>query len=171
MKRILLGAYIISLMGLICTTSAYAADIKIGVIDTERIMKESKAGVATRSLFSKEVQENNNRLQTKQKEAQALQDELNTKGKNMTTAVLTEKQATLTQVAKEYTRMKNDIEADLKTRDNELSQKLLTAIGEIVSQYSQKEKFTLILEKTAVVTYDNAVDITDKIIQLYDAAQ
>jgi outer membrane protein len=171
MKRILLGAYIISLMGLICTTSAYAADIKIGVIDTERIMKESKAGVATRSLFSKEVQENNNRLQTKQKEAQALQDELNTKGKNMTTAVLTEKQATLTQVAKEYTRMKNDIEADLKTRDNELSQKLLTAIGEIVSQYSQKEKFTLILEKTAVVTYDNAVDITDKIIQLYDATQ
>jgi len=171
MKRILLTVYVISLMGLICTTSAYAADIKIGVIDTERIMTESKAGVATRSLFAKEVQENNNRLQAKQKEAQTLQDELNTKGKDMTTAVLTEKQAKLTLVAKEYSRMKNDMEEDLKTRDNELSQKLLTAIGEIVSKYSQKEKFTLILEKTVIVTYDNTVDITDKIIQLYDAAQ
>ncbi len=171
MKRILLAAYVISLMGLIFTTSAYAADIKIGVIDTERIMTESKAGIATRALFSKEVQESNNRLQAKQKEAQTLQEELNTKGKDMTAAVLTEKQQKYSQVVKELNRMKNDMQADLKARDNELSQKLLTAIGEIVNTYFQKEKFTLILERNAVVSFDKTVDITDKIIQLYDAAQ
>jgi outer membrane protein len=171
MKRILFAISVISLMGLVCMSSAYAADIKIGVIDTERILTESKAGIATRSLFAKEVQDSNNRLQAKQKEAQTLQDELNSKGKDMTAAVLADKQAKLTQVAKEYTRMKNDMEEDLKSRDTELSQKLLTAVGQIVTQYSQKEKFTLILEKSAIVSYDNAIDITDKIIQLYDAAQ
>ncbi len=171
MKRILLATYVISLMGLICMGSAYAADIKIGVIDIERIMKESKAAIATRALFSKEVQENNNLLQGKQKDAQALQEELNTKGKDMTATVLSEKQDKLSKVVKEYNRMKNDLSEDLKNRDNELSQKLLTAIDEIVSNYSQKEKFTLILEKTAVVTFDKTVDITDKILQLYDAAQ
>jgi Skp family chaperone for outer membrane proteins len=67
--------------------------------------------------------------------------------------------------------MKNDMEADLKARDNELSKKLLTAIGEIVDTYFQKEKFTLILERNAVVSFDKTIDITDKIIQLYDAAQ
>jgi outer membrane protein len=171
MKRILFAISVISLMGLVCMSSVYAADIKIGVIDTERILTESKAGTATRTLFAKEVQDSNNRLQAKQKEAQALQDELNTKGKDMTAAVLAEKQAKLTQVAKEYNRMKNDMEEDLKSRDTELSQKLLTAVGQIVTQYSQKEKFTVILEKSAIVSYDNAIDITDKIIQLYDAAQ
>jgi outer membrane protein len=171
MKRILLTLSIISLMGFVFVTSAYAADIKIGVIDTQRIMAESKAGIATRTLFSKEVQENNNRLQTKQKEVQALQEELNTKGKEMNAVVLAERQEKYSKAYKELTRMKNDITQDLETRDNELTQKILKAIGDIVLQYSQNEKYTLILEKSSLVSYDNAVDITDKIIQLYDAAQ
>ena len=171
MKRILLTLSIISLMGLVFMTSAYAADIKIGVIDTQRIMAESKAGIATRTLFSKEVQENNSRLQAKQKEVQALQDELNAKGKEMTAVALAEKQEKFSNAYKELTRMKNDITEDLETRNNELTQKLLNAIREIVVQYSQKEKFTMILDKNSVMSYDSAVDITDKIIQLYDAAQ
>jgi outer membrane protein len=171
MKRILLTLSIISLMGFILATSAYAADIKIGVIDTQRIMAESKAGIATRTLFSKEVQENNNRLQAKQKEVQSLQEELNTKGKEMNAVVLAEKQEQYSKAYKELTRMKNDMTQDLETRDNELSQKLLKAIRDIVLQYSQDEKFTLILEKSSLVSYDSAVEITDKIIQLYDAAK
>jgi outer membrane protein len=171
MKRILLTLSIISLMGFVFITSAYAADIKIGVIDTQRIVAESKAGIATRTLFSKEVQENNSRLQTKQKEVQALQEELNTKGKGMDAVALAEKQEKYSKAYKELTRMKNDMTQDLEARDNELTQKLLKAIGDIVVQYSQNEKYTLILEKGSLVSYDNAVDITDKIIQLYDAAQ
>ncbi len=171
MKRILLTLSIISLMGFVFITSAYAADIKIGVIDTQRIMAESKAGIATRTLFSKEVQENNSRLQTKQKELQALQEELNTKGKEMDAVALAEKQEKYSKAYKELTRMKNDMTQDLEARDNELSQKILKAIGDIVLQYSQNEKYTLILEKGSLVSYDNVVDITDKIIQLYDAAQ
>ena len=171
MKRILLTLSIISLMGFVFITSAYAADIKIGVIDTQRIMAESKAGIATRTLFSKEVQENNSRLQTKQKELQALQEELNTKGKEMDAVALAEKQEKYSKAYKELTRMKNDMTQDLEARDNELSQKILKAIGDIVVQYSQNEKYTLILEKSSLVSYDSVVDITDKIIQLYDAAQ
>lgn len=171
MKRILLTLSIISLMGFVFITSAYAADIKIGVIDTQRIVAESKAGIATRTLFSKEVQENNNRLQTKQKEVQALQEELNTKGKGMDAVALAEKQEKYSKAYKELTRMKNDMTQDLEARDNELTQKLLKAIADIVIQYSQNEKYTLILEKGSLVSYDNSVDITDKIIQLYDAAQ
>lgn len=158
-------------MGFVFITSAYAADIKIGVIDTQRIVAESKAGIATRTLFSKEVQENNSRLQTKQKEVQALQEELNTKGKGMDAVALAEKQEKYSKAYKELTRMKNDMTQDLEARDNELTQKLLKAIADIVIQYSQNEKYTLILEKGSLVSYDNTVDITDKIIQLYDAAQ
>jgi len=171
MKRILLTLSIISLMGLVFMTSVYAADIKIGVIDTQRIMAESKAGIATRTLFQKEVQEHNSRLQAKQKEIQALQEELNAKGKEMTAMALAEKQEKFSNTLKELTRMKNDITEDLETRDNELSQKILNAIRELVVQYSQKEKFTMILDKNSLVSYDSTVDITDKIIQLYDAAQ
>jgi len=171
MKRILLTLSIIFMMGFVLVTSAFAADLKIGVIDTQRILAESKAGISSRALFQKEIQENNSRLQTKQKEVQALLEELGTKAKEMTATALAEKQEKYSKAYKELTRMKNDITQDLEVRDNELTQKLLQAIGEIVAQYSQNEKFTLILEKNSLVSYDSSVDITDKIIQLYDAAQ
>jgi len=171
MKKILPAAYCISLMGLICITSAYAADIKIGVIDTQRIMRESRVAQETQALFAKEVEENRNLLIGKQKELEELQEELNTKRLDMTPAVLSEKQQKLSRVVKEYNRMKNDMEEDLQSRDNELARELLTEIGVVVTEYSKKEKFTLILERTAVITFDDAIDITDKIIQLFDAAQ
>jgi len=171
MKKILLAAYCISLMGLICITSAYAADIKIGVIDTQRILTQSRAAQETQALFANEVEENRNLLLGKQKELEALQEEMNTERLEMTPDVLREKQDKLARVLKEYNRMQNDIEEDLKNRDTELTRELLAEIGEIVREYSKEEKFTIILERTAVVTFDDAVDITDKIIQLYDAAQ
>ena len=56
----------------------------------------------------------------------------------------------------------------MKKKDAELTRKLIGEVREIVTALSKKENYTLILEKSAVVTSDNAVDITDKIIQLYD---
>jgi len=171
MKKILAVVFPLFFMSVVSINSAYAADIKLGVIDTQRIMAESKAAIAAQAQFAKEVEEKRNAYLAKQKEAQALQEELNTKGSSMSVSVLTEKQGKLSQEIKELNRMKNDIEQDLKTRDNELGQELLTEIYEVVSEYSEEEGFTLILEKTGVVTFDDAIDITDKIIQLYNSRQ
>jgi outer membrane protein len=171
MRKIFLPVFCICLMASILINPARAADIKLGVIDIQRIMTESKAAITAHALFAKEVEERRSAYLAKQKEAQALQEELNTKGSTMSVSVLTEKQEKLSQEIKELNRMKNDIEQDLKTRDNELSQELLTEVYEVVSEYSEEEGFTLILEKTGVVTFDDVIDITDKIIQLYNARQ
>jgi len=129
-------------LSLICITSAYAADIKIGVIDTQRILTQSRAAQETQALFANEVEENRNLLLGKQKELEALQEEMNTERLEMTPDVLREKQDKLARVLKEYNRMQNDIEEDLKNRDTELTRELLAEIGEIVREYSKEEKFT-----------------------------
>jgi outer membrane protein len=171
MRKIFLPLFCICLMASISIAPVRAADIKLGVIDTQRIMTESKAAIAAHALFAKEVEEKRSAYLAKQKEAQALQEELNSKGSTMSVSVLAEKQEKLSQEIKELNRMKSDIEQDLKIRDNELSQELLTEIYDVISEYSEKEGFTLILEKAGVVTFDNAIDITDKIIQLYNSTQ
>jgi outer membrane protein len=171
MKKLPAVVFSIFFMGIVFINSAYAADIKLGVIDTQRIMTESEAAIAAHAVFAKEVEEKRSAYLAKQKEAQALQEELSTKGSNMNVSVLTDKQEKLSQEIKALNRMKSDIEQDLKTRDTELGQELLTEIYEVVSEYSEEEGFTLILEKTGVVTFDDAIDITDKIIQLYNSRQ
>ena len=156
-------------MASVYVASAHAADLKIGVIDTQRIMTESKAALEAQTIFAQELQEKDNIFLAKQQAVQALYDEINQKGTEMSQEVLTEKTEQLTKENKELNRMKNDLEEDLQNRDEELSTKLLREIAEVVLEFNEKEKYTLILEKSNVVASDDAIDITNQIIQLYDS--
>ena len=50
----------------------------------------------------------------------------------------------------------------------ELRRKILQDVLEIVKEYRKKEKYTIVMEKQSIVDSDDAIDITDKIIRLYD---
>ena len=70
---------------------------------------------------------------------------------------------------KELMRLKVDLEKELKQKDEELKRELLTEIREIIKTFSEREKQLILLEKKSVVVIDDNVDVTDKIIELYDA--
>jgi outer membrane protein len=171
MKKTILAALYVCITVCLFAGPVNAAEIKVGVIDTQKIVSDSKAGKAAQVVFNKDLETKQVSYNAKQKELQAIQDELATKAKDMTATAYSEKTAKYSKVKKELERMKSEIEEDLKVRNTELNRKLYTEIAAIVSDYCKKEKFTLILEKTYVAAYDGAVDITDKIIQLYDAAK
>jgi len=171
MKKTLLAALFVFISFCMLACPAGAAEIKVGIIDTQKIVSDSKAGKAAQVVFNRELETKQASYNTKQKELQTIQEELATKAKDMTASVYSEKTAKYSKIKKELERMKSETEEDLKARNTELNRKLYTEIAAIVSEYCKKEKFTLILEKTYVAAYDGAIDITDKIIQLYDASK
>lgn len=170
MKNTLLAALFICIMVCLISGQAGAADIKVGVIDTQKIISDSKAGKAAYLIFNKEKETMDAQLTAKQKELQTISDEI-TGSTNMTAAVYSEKTAKYNKAKKELERMKTERDEDLNVRYTELNKKLFTEIAEIVSDYCKKENFTIILEVTYVAAYDGAIDITDDIIQLYDATK
>ena len=56
----------------------------------------------------------------------------------------------------------------MKKKDMELRRKILQEVLEIIKEYRKKEKYTIVMEKQSIVDSDDAIDITDKIIRLYD---
>jgi len=171
MKRLLFACFLFVVTVFIFVGPLRAADVKIGVIDIQRIMRESKAAQNARAVFLKEVSEKRNILNDKQKEVQTLEEELKNKGKDMAISVRKEKSDQLSQKVKEYNRLKSDLEEELKKKDAELTQTLLSEIRDVVSEYRKKEKYAIIQEKQTLVAYDEAIDITEKIIKLYDVVK
>ncbi len=172
MKKLLFAGLLLMFAGFtFFVRPVYAADVKIGVIDIQRIMRESKAAQNARAVFLKEVQEKRGVLNTKEKEVQDLQEELRKNASEMAASVRKEKSEQLSREVKELNRLKSDLEEELKKRDNEMTQTLLKEISEVVQEYRKKEKFTVIQEKNTLVAYDDAIDITDKIIKLYDVVK
>ena len=75
MKKISYTSFCIFFLSVMAMGTAYAADLKIGIVDYQMIMAQSIAAQEARTIFFQEIEESNNRLLEKQKQIQALQDE------------------------------------------------------------------------------------------------
>ncbi len=171
MKRIFTLTALAVIMAFLPAFGASAAEVRIGVIDTQRIIMQSKTTMELRANFLKELEGKRNELLEKQKEAQMLEEELKTKGAEMTLDTRRDKADLLSRKIKELNRMKEEIEAEAKRKDDELSRKFLREIGDILKDFQKKEKYTIIFEKSNIVANDDAIDITEKIIELYDSGK
>jgi outer membrane protein len=169
MQKIFFAGFL--LVSFIYAGLLYAADLKVGVIDIQKIMRESNAAKNARAVFLKDLEAKRNVFNAKQKEVQDLQEEIKNKIKDMSEALRIEKTEKLSKEAKELERLKADLEEELKKKDTELTRKILKEISDVVQEYRRKEKYSIIYEKQTLVSYDEAIDITDKIIKLYDVVK
>lgn len=171
MKKPIFLLILSTLFLLAVSFSVQAAEVKIGIIDTQKIMSQSKRTMALRTSFFKEIEGKQNEFVEKQKEAQALEEELKTKAQEMTSQERRENADLLNKKAKELQRMKEDIEFEAKLKDEELSRKFVRDIGQIIRDFQKNENYTIIFEKNTAAAYDDAIDITDKIIEIYDSGK
>ncbi len=169
MKRFLTIPVLAGLLFFIGTSGLSAAEIKIGVIDTQKIMMQSKKTAELRTQFLKDLDTRRNEVLDKQKAAQALEEELKAKAADMTYEERRDKTDLLTRRVKEFNRMKEELDEEAKRRDEDLGRRFIRDVGDILRDYQKKEKYTIIMEKGAIVAYDESIDITDKIIEIYDS--
>ena len=154
------------------SNNGFCADVaKIGTVNFEKIFNSSAAGKAVKNQINEAGRGMNADLEKIQKEIKELQDML---GKNDSAGVLDE-------TAKENKRWELERKIDevkaLKKRFDrkiqEMQVKLINGVRKdvlgIISEYGQKEGYLMVIEDINVVYTPKTLDITDKIIQLYDA--
>lgn len=142
--------------------------LKIGIVDMQKILQESKAAKAARDEFVKEVESKRRELATKAQEVQRLEQELAKMDPKTPPEQRREKQDRLKQQARELNNLRQDIDEELKRRDRELTQKLIGEIMGTIRNFAQTERFTLILERSSILAAEESLDITDRIIKLHD---
>ncbi|MBA4396317.1 MAG: hypothetical protein C0394_02845 [Syntrophus sp. (in: bacteria)] len=149
--------------------AAKDAPVKIGIIDVQKILRESRAAKNAQAVFLKDVEAKRAQLMAKDKEIKALDEELKNAGVKLSDDIRKEKTDILAREVKEFRRLDADMGEELKKKNVELTQKLLGEIRQVVQSFAKSEKYTLILEKSAVAASDDAIDVTSRILKLYDA--
>lgn len=153
-------------------SSGYCADVaKIGTVNFERIFNNSAGGKAVKNQINEEGRSMNADLEKLQKEIKALQELLN---KDESAGVMN--QTARENKAWELDRKIDEVKALKKRYDRkiqELQMRLINGVRkevhDIIAEYAKKEGYLLIVEDLNVVYAPKTLDITDKIIQLYDA--
>jgi outer membrane protein len=153
-------------------SSAFAADkvpLKIGIINMQRILTESRTAKNYQAVFFKDWERKKAVLAAKEKEIRRLDEEIKNPGARITASALKEKTGTLSRQMKEIKQLREDMEEELRKKDIELSRKIVADLKKVLVTFSKTEGYTLILEKNSTVLSDEAMDITDQLIKLYDA--
>ena len=162
------GLIFVLLLAFLFGGFSWADSAKIAIVDTQKVLQESKAAKEARASLMADIKEKRALYQKKQEEALKLQKELSLKSKGSSPEALRGEREKLALEVKNLKRLKVDMEEDLRRKNVELTQKILQEVREVVKNYRKKKKYTVILEKRSVITSDESIDITEQIIKLYD---
>lgn len=159
---------IILVGSLIATASA--AELKIGVVDLQKAMELSEAGQKAKTMFQKKVDRVQQDLKAKQDELALLKEELDRQSVLLSDEARMEKQGSYQLGLKDFKRLYEDAQEELRREDAKLSEKILKDLQAVIEDYGEKQNYDLIMEKTqsGLLHRNSSLDITSAIILLYD---
>ena len=135
-------------------------------------MELSSEGKAAKAVFQKEVERIQRDLKGKQDELNKLKEEIELQGAMLTPEARAEKQRQYENKLRDFKRLYEDYQEEMRREDAQLSEKILRKLMQIIEVYGEANGYDLILEKTqsAVLYKSELLDITLEIIREYDKA-
>jgi outer membrane protein len=162
LKRI---ATIITAAALLSAASlAYAADYKIGFVNTERLFREAAPAKRAQQKLEKEFATRDAEIQKLVKQVRDLQTALDRDGPTMAESERRNKERDLANQSRDLQRMQREAREDLNLRRNEELASLQERANKVIQQIAIDEKFDLILQDP-VVYASQRIDITEKVIK------
>jgi len=170
---ILLGVLAIACL----SVRADAADgLKIGVMDMQQAMNKTSKGKAIIEKMKKKRQKEYEILQKKNNELKAMAGELKQDAFMLDATTRSAREDKLRKLTRDLKRYQEDISSELIELQKISSEAMYKDLSKVLNEFAAKEGYTVVFEggrqapgvPGAIVYYDDAVDITDKIIELFN---
>lgn len=143
---------------------AWAADLRIAVIDPNRIVEESPQYKAARATLSAEVKERETALRQQQEEIDQLGARLERDGALMSSDEVSRLQNDIRARTRKLRYAKSEVQEEFALRQTDLRTKLVKQVEEVVQRLAKEKGIDLILSE-GVVFYSQRVDISDEVIE------
>ena len=158
-------AVAVLVLGLIACAGVAAAELKIGFLSTERVLRESAPAVRAQKKLEKEFEKREADLKKMDRQIRDLQAILDRDGATMAESERNNKVRELSNLTRDFQRNDRSFREDVNLRKNEELASLQERADKIIKQIADVEKFDLILQEP-VVWASPRIDITDRVIKL-----
>lgn len=163
-KSGVLAACAVIVLGLCMPTAA--AEAKVGYINLQRLVNESRLGASAKADIQELRKEKETVVANKLKKINNLRDLINKKGDKMTPQQKSDKVEELQRVYKEYQRLVADAKEDITREDRKLVSIILQKADAVLKRVAKRKKYTIILKDPNAIGYlAPQVDITDDVLK------
>lgn len=144
-----------------------SSPLKIGFVNMNKIMSESKAAQNAQSVIKKEIESKTAAVKEKENKLAAMEKEL--KALKQDSPAWKEKREKLIKDINEVNRLRGEYSNQIQKKNAELTQKILSDIQPIIKKVASSEKCTMVLDRRIAFMIEDDLDLTDKVIKAYDA--
>lgn len=153
----------LSVLLVLSISHAVAAEFRIGVVDTERILRESVPALKAEKKIEKEFAARDQEIKKVTDQIKDIQALLDKEGMTMPDADRRNKERELDNLNTNLQRLQREFREDLNLRKNEELVAVLALANKAIQQIAESEKYDLVLQEA--VYRNPKIDITDKVLK------
>ncbi len=154
----------LSSLALLAAAPAHAEnDVKIGFVDTERILREAAPAVRAQKKLEKEFEKRSQELERMAKQLQGMQQNMEKNSVTLSDSDRRAKEREFSELTRDMQRKEREYREDLNQRRNEELSGVLDRANKAIKVIAEAEKYDIIFQE---VVYRSArIDITEKVLK------
>jgi len=155
--------------------SAGAEELKIGVINAQKVLEVTKQGKKIKETLAEYVQTRQRLLESEAADLKKLEKDMATQATVLDTKAKAEKEQAFQQKVAVYQRRVQELNAEVEAKKREVLGGFTKAIEQAVREIAEKEKILLVMEKggsnaASLVLYNqDSLDLTPRVIKALDS--
>ena len=146
---------------------ASAQDLKIGYVNSERVMRESNPAKAAQAKLQAEFSKREKELDDSAAKLKTAADKLEKDAPTLSESERNRRQRELVESDRDLQRKRREFQEDLNQRRNEELASVIERANRVIKQIFDAEKYDLVLQE--VIFAGPRVDITEKVIKILNA--
>jgi outer membrane protein len=159
----------IAVIALAATAGVQAQELKIGFVNSDRVLREAALAKAAQTRLEGEFSKRQKEGEEAASRLKAAADKLDKDGPTLSESERARRQRELVDQDRELQRKRREFQEDLNQRKNEELASVVERANKVVKQIYDSEKYDLILQGDSVIFASSRVDITDKVIKALNA--
>ncbi len=146
-----------------------AQEGKFAFVDFQKFASKSKRAQNQQQRFAQMVETKRVALENKKKEMEALNEQLQKQGPMLKEETRNEKIKQLGIKEMEFKLAEKEAQNALQNEQREQQEIFRRDITKIINKIRTERKYMMIFDSAALLSADDALDITDEVVKLYDA--
>jgi len=163
MKR--LGGVVIALMFAFASMNVFADNMKIGVVDLQKIMQTSTQMKSIQEKLEKEFKPRRDKLVTMEEGLKKDMEQFKRDSAVLSAAQKKELEKKIVSTQQQFEREGQQYQQELSTAHNEAMEEFYNKIRGAISKVAESDKFDIVLQKDAAPFSSDKLDITAKVMQ------
>jgi outer membrane protein len=155
--------------------NAFAAELKIGHVDLQKLVANSEAGKYAREQYLARTKQYQDEINIRSEKMKQLKETIDNESKGLkkgdkTPQSLIDKDRDYAAQARELQRLLGTYQEELKVYDAELIRKVVEGFMPILNEYAKKKGYDYIFSRIDVLAYATEKrDLTDILVKEFDA--